>query len=197
MTTKQHKRRGIDIPNKYIVALKCKETRAMYKEWYAGIPDGFFSLFVKHGLTSFLKRYGYEMNQSTPQLIQYCKEWAFSHVHIQRKKHISLQRTFLKIFHNGGEEELDWFLFSIPPDDWDAFADQWKCPEFLDESDAGYAQRMDLTLFVWNIVDLVNGRQHAKWVQFNETGDEDDIAYTQTAINPDEGAAFGGDRRTL
>jgi hypothetical protein len=197
MTSKQLRRAAIDVADKYVAQLHRKEIVQMYREWRAGIPEGFFKRFIKVGIEPFLKGYGYQMNTSYSQIEQFCKEWAFAHVQIQRKGGESLQRTFLKAFHDGGEEEYDWFMFTIPSDDWMEFANGWSYSEFLDDSEAGYAQRMDLPLFVWRILDLAGSKRHHKWLEFNTDDDEDEIVFLQAVQTNDEGRAFGGDRRTL
>ena len=198
MTTNQIKRATITVADKYITQKKYKEVQNLYKEWRSGIPDGFFKRFIKEGIEPFLRGYGYTMNISYSQIEQFCKEWAFAHVQIQQKSGEDLHRTFLKIYHYGGEEEYDWFSFTIPSDDWSDFTSKWSYPEFLDDSDAGYAQRMDLPLFVWRIIDLESSKRHHKWLEFNNDNDDgDDHVIIPSILNPDEGRAFGGDRRTL
>ncbi len=196
MASKQRAIAVIRATNKYVAHMNHNEILKLYREWSAGIPSGLFKRFIKEGIEPFLKRYGYSMNISYSQLEKFCKEWAFAHVHIQRKCGEALQRTFLKTYNNGGEEEYDWYMFTIPTDDWLEFANEWSCPEFLDESDTGYAQRMDLPLFVWNIIDIEHSARHHKWLEFNKEEDEDDVAVIQPILNPED-RAFGGDRRTL
>ncbi len=189
------KHTAVQCSEKYIANMRHNYIVQMYKEWRAGIPPGFFKRFLQEGIQPFLAKRGYRLNQSWESLTRYCNEWAFSHVQIQRRKHEFLQRTFLKFFHDGGEEEFDWFNFTIPSDDWEELAEEWKRPEFLDDSDAGLTQRIDLPMFVWNLLDLENSKKHIQWLQINEDNEENDIQYLQPQQTHEE-QAFGGDRRT-
>jgi hypothetical protein len=196
MSSKLLKHSIVTCAEQYGRTQRRKEIRSLYDDWRPGIPRDFFKRFIHQGLQPFLARYGYSLNQSWDQLERYCAEWAFAHVQMQRYKQQFKQRTFMKQFHTGGEEHFDWFQFTIPYEDWETLADAWKCPEFLDDSDIGIAQRLDLSMFVWNLIDLVCSKRHIEWLQFHEDGDEDDIQYLQPQFTADEGHAFGGDRRT-
>ena len=196
MSTKILKQGIVPCADHYTQALQRKQKRRLFEEWRAGIPSGLFTKFITNGLPPFLAKHGYTLNQSTDQLVQYCVEWAFAHVWMSRKKQSFLQRTFMKQFHDGGEEDFDWFYFSIPMDDWEELADAWSCPEFLDDSDAGTAQRLDCPMFVWNILDLGSSRRHMKWMAMNDLLEDDETHYLQSQAITDESMAFGGDRRT-
>lgn len=197
MSTKIIKHGLVPCADHYTQALQRKQKRKLFEEWRAGIPSKLIREFITRGLPLFLAKYGYKLNQSTDQLVQYCVEWGFAHVWMTRNKQSFHQRTFVKQFHDGGEEDFDWFYLSIPMDDWEEFADAWSCPDFLDSSsEAGLAQRLDLPMFVWNILDLLNSRQHMKWLSMNELIEDDEIQYLQPQVIADEGTAFGGDRRT-
>lgn len=196
MSTKLLKHTVVSCAFRYRNSIHRKTIRSLYDEWRAGIPHGYFKRFIQEGLKPFLAKYGYSLNESWNQLEQYCAEWAFSHVRMQRAKHLDIQRTFMKQFHEGGEEESDWFSFTIPYEDWETLAKDWMCPEFLDDSDVGLNQRLDLSMFVWNLVDLYASKRHFEWVQFIESSEDDDIHYLQTNVTTDDGVAFGGDRRT-
>ena len=180
---------------KYVADMRRKHVTQMYKEWRAGIPPGFFRRFLQEGVKPFLAKYGYALNESWEILARYCGEWAFAHVQIHRRKHEFLQRTFIKSFHDGGEEEFDWFQFTISNDDWEELANQWMCPEFLDDSDVGLDQRIDLPMFVWKLLDLYGSKKHIQWMYINEDNEENDIQYLQPQQTQEE-QAFGGDRRT-
>ena len=172
--------------------------REEYLEWVSGIPDGYIARFIEEGLCPFLKKYGYAVSYSPKDLIQACKEWAFSHVQIRRKGPDLYDRFFMKCAHDGGEDELDWYTHSIPFDSWEALASKWAAPGFLDDSDAGYAQTIDIAQFAWQLIDLYSSRTHLRWKDMIEYHDLDEdhgrVSYAQPA---EDTGAYGGDRRTL
>jgi hypothetical protein len=195
MSAKRMKHAAMVCSEKYVASMHRKQTVQMYKEWRAGIPPEFFKRFLQEGVKPFLAKHGYILNPSLDILSKYCAEWAFAHVKIQRRKHEFLQCTLLKSFHDGGDEEFDWFQFTIPIDAWEDLAEEWKCPEFLDDSDAGLAQRSELSMFIWKLVDLNCSKKHIEWMRINEDNEENDIQYLQPQQTQEE-QAFGGDRRT-
>jgi hypothetical protein len=195
MSAKRIKSAAMYCSEKYVATIRRKQTVQMYKEWRAGIQPGFFKRFLEDGVQPFLAKHGYLLNPSLDVLTRYCSEWAFAHVQIQRRKHEFLQCTLLKSFHDGGDEEFDWFQFTIPNDDWEELADAWSCPEFLDDSDAGLSQRSELSMFIWKLVDLYSSKKHIEWMRIYEDVEENDIQYLQPQQIQEE-QAFGGDRRT-
>ena len=104
----------------------------------------------------------------------------------------------MKCAHDGGEDELDWYTHSIPFDSWEALASKWAAPGFLDDSDAGYAQTIDIAQFAWQLIDLYSSRTHLRWKDMIEYHDLDEdhgrVSYAQPA---EDTGAYGGDRRTL
>lgn len=179
-----------------------KRNRARYREdfleWVNGIPDGHIARFIEEGLQPFLKRYGYYMCYSLKNLIQACKEWAFAHVQIRRKGADLYDRFFIKSAHDGGEEELDWYMYTISFDSWETFAAKWIAPEFFDDSDAGYAQTIDIAHFAWQLIHLDSSPNHFRWKDMIEYHDlDEEYGRTSQAQPAEDTGAYGGDRRTL
>lgn len=186
------------IPEQWLACQKKKETQAMYNSWRAGIPPNYFLQFVKHGLKPFLRKYGYAIQENYDWCAKYTASWLFSHIQMNRKKHQQLKRTFMQTTHSSGEEEMYEFFYAIPFEDWEKLADAWSYPECLDDSPAGSEQRLDLSSFVWNLVDLQNSRAHMKWLDTMKyiDGNDDDYHHNSNHQQQYDEPAFGGDRRT-
>jgi hypothetical protein len=179
-----------------IMARRSKKVVTNQKaQWSSGVGYGWVEDFIQCGLKPFLESYGYSIGYSDSKASEYCRAWAFSHV--QAKK-VSPSATVkcLKSFHGGGEAELDWFLFHISHDEWSQLCYEWRSSEFLDDSDAGFAQQSDLPFFAWNLLNLAYSRAHGKFMQAmsDEYPDEEDFGGFHAT---DDSGAFGGDRRTL
>jgi hypothetical protein len=167
-------------------------------EWLHGLPDGHIERFVEEGLTPFLKKYGYKSCYDRKEQEKACKEWAFGHVRIQQKGPDLYDRFFIKCAHNGGEEEFDWYVHTIPLEEWETLAMKWSASEFLDDSDAGYAQVIDLAQFAWQLIHLDSSPNHIRWKAIFESSDYDDEYIVASHAQPTEDTgAYGGDRRTL
>lgn len=169
-----------------------------YTCWKDGLPDHHIERFVEEGLRPLLKRNGYHVALIPQTLAKACKEWAFAHVRIQQKGSDMFDRFFMKCVHYGGEEEFDWYMYNLPFEKWDDLCQEWAAPEFLDDSDAGYAQMIDLAQFAWQTIHLDTSPSHIYWKKTIEQADQDED-YTpilQTQPIEDSGA-YGGDRRTL
>lgn len=184
------------LPGQWVEGQKKQQTRAMFQSWRAGIPPNYFLRFVKLGLQPFLRKYGYSIQQNYTWCAKYVASWLFSHVQMNRMKHKGLKRTFMECTNSGGEEEMNEFLFAIPFDDWEAFADQWKCSECLDDSPTGLDQRLDLPSFAWNLVELEASRAYHKWIDTMKYMDGNDDEPVYVSATHQEDTAFGGDRRT-
>ena len=169
-----------------------------YLCWKDGLPDQHIERFVEEGLRPLLKRHGYYSSLIPQNLAKACEEWAFAHVQIRRKGPDLYDRFFMKCVHYGGEEEFDWYTHRIPFETWDAFRKQWTAPEFLDDSDAGYAQTIDLAQFAWQTIHLDSSPSHIRWKAIIEQAEHDDEYTPALQTQPCEDAgAYGGDRRTL
>lgn len=174
------------------------QLRSEYLEWTNGLQDGYIARFVEEGLRPFLKRHGYEVCYSPKTLTQACKEWAFAHVQIHKKGSDLYDRFFMKCAHNGGEDEFDWYNHTISFDTWETFSEKWATTEFLDDSDVGYAQRIDIAHFAWQLIHLDSSPNHIRWKETIEYYDLDEEYWHSSQAQPSEDAgAYGGDRRTL
>ena len=186
-------------PSQTVTAARKKaQARESYGTWRNGLPDGHIERFLEEGLTPLLKKYGYHPFYPLQMFTKACKEWAFAHVVIQQKGSDIYDRTFVKCAHTGGEEEFDWFLHSIPYEKWEALCAKWAAPEFLDTSDAGYCQMIDITQFAWQVIHLESSSAHIRWKALIEQSDYDEYTHSSTHAQPTEDTgAYGGDRRTL
>jgi hypothetical protein len=186
-------------PGQTISAARVKASiREDYLTWIHGIPDGHIERFLEEGFQPFLKRNGYRTCYVPKDLTRACKEWAFAHVRIQQKGPDLYDRFFMKYAHNGGEDEFDWFIHSIPFDSWEALCNKWSTSEFFDDSDAGYAQIIDIAHFAWQVVHLDSSPNHHRWKETIEPSEHDDDYIVASHAQPTEDTgAYGGDRRTL
>jgi hypothetical protein len=171
--------------------------REKYREWHQELPTGWLARFAEKGLRPFLASYGFDVSMSPKELVKWIAEWAFTHAWVQQNSKKRLPRTFLQGLNHCGEQEFDWFCHTIPTEDVMNFADKWQTDEFLDESDAGFAQRFDLLIFMWHIVNLETSRAYNEYIndtqEYGQNGDKDEDL--PTAVTSED-TAFGGDRRT-
>jgi len=99
-------------------------------------------------------------------------------------------------YHSGGEEEHAWFLFKIPSHEWLDFANQWSTHGFLDDSDAGHSQSMDLPIFIWHLINLQASPSHHEWVRHNDTMNyQDELQGIFHSNTEDSHHPYGGERR--
>ncbi len=189
---------ALKIPSHFLKTLYTYNYNERYSEWKYGLPNGWITDFISNGLIPFLNERGYSVGMTQKDVVNYCIQWAFAHCYIEQKKGDLLNINYLKSCNTGGEEELEWFEFQIPLEEWDALADSWQVTEFLDTSDAGVSQRNDLFSFAWNIIRLEDSKAHHKWLSFWDNADysEDDSPHNG-AMYTDDSIAYGGDRRTL
>lgn len=174
------------------------ETNDRYKTWLHGLPDGHVEAFVEHGFEPFLKRHGYHPGYVIQTIVKACKEWAFAHVRIQQKGSDQYDRFFIKSCNSGGEEEFDWFTQMISFEEWEELAKAWWADEFFDDSDAGYAQIIDLAQFAWQMIHLESSQKHHLWKATIEGLEQDDDYNQGSTTQPaEDSGAYGGDRRTL
>lgn len=172
--------------------------KAQYSTWRRGLVDGHIIRFVTEGLIPFCSRKGYTLMYGENEIIQGVYEWAFAHVRIESYKGVQLFRNFKKYYPAGDTDEFDWYCHQIPSLEWDTFASDWWDWEFLDDSEAGFAQRADLHIFVWNLVNLASSKAHKKYLQveaWSEYADEE-VMHQPIAVSSED-IAYGGDRRTL
>lgn len=164
-------------------------------DWIKGLGNNWISDFVTCGLIPFLESHGYRLGYSHSKIVAYCMNWGFAHIQAKQLSPSATVRC-MQTYHAGGEAELDWYLFHISFEDWSQLFDEWHTSYFLDDSDAGSAQRTDFPCFVWNLIDLASSHMHTKFLQamYEEYPDEDEFGFFQAT---DESSAFGGDRRTL
>lgn len=172
--------------------------REDYLKWSQGLPENHIRDFMVNGLEPFLKRRGYSLGYTPKTLTKACKEWAFAHVRVQQKGPDVYDRFFGKCAHNGGAEEYDWYIHSISIDEWETLCMKWVSPEFLDTSDAGYAQMIDIAQFAWQLIYLDSSPAHLRWKEYIERSEHDDeYPHASHAQPTEDTGAYGGDRRTL
>lgn len=181
----------------WVNAHRHAERKKEYLTWHHGLPTGWLRDFVIKGLRPFLWTHGFDIALTDKECMQWVAEWAFTHVRIARHPQIKHPRTFIKSFNDGDEQEFDWFCYTISTETWMKFADTWKTDEFLDESDAGYAQRYDLLMLAWNIINMSSSKAYDDWLVITKEsgayGQDDELT---TLALTSEDTAFGGDRRT-
>jgi hypothetical protein len=189
---------ALKIPGHFLKTLHEQEYADRYYEWKYGLPDKWISNFISNGLVPFLNERGYSLGLTEKIMIAYCIEWGFAHCYTEQKKAEQLNINFLKCCNTGGDDELEWYQFQIPFEEWEDLADAWQVTEFLDTSDAGISQRNDLPFFAWNLIRLESSKTHHKWLSILDNGDysDDDGPHNIVAYN-DDSIAYGGDRRTL
>jgi hypothetical protein len=169
------------------------EKHELYTAWISEIPENYFERFLEKGVKPFLARFGYRLGFSQLERVRILRAWAFAHVQTQRLvKYHGNYITLVKYAHEGGQEEYDWFTYIISHDDWDALAQEWYSTDFLDDSDPGVSQRLDLPRVLWSMISLEGSRAHQQWLDVvMDTADQED------AIQEDSHIAFTGNRRTF
>lgn len=148
------------------------EHSALRREWKKELPQGWIAHFLENGLIPLLKARGYTIGYSLLSATQYCSEWASCHVLVKHYKNQNLLIVHKKNINKGGLEEQDWFFHNIPIEDWFALCERWSAHEFLDDSDIGCEQRMDLPYFAWHLVSLSSSRAHQKYLDWLSGSDE-------------------------
>jgi len=170
--------------SKFLAAIASRKNSEAYSKWKDELPELWIESFIKYGVKPFLNKYGYSLGFSDSRCIQYCKRWAFAH----------LSRGIIDPIdwaHEGGEEEYEWYQDTISILEWNEFARAWQASEFLDSSDAGYNQNINLSKFIWQCISLEGSSRHTEWLDSLE---EEESA-EQFWIS-DDSHAYGGDRRT-
>ena len=184
--------------SKFLRGRQEAEKKEKRRTWIRGLPEEHIYTFIKEGLEPFLNTFGYNLGYSIKDCVAYCKDWAFAHVEIQGSYKPKQTIQFLRCAHNGSSDAFEWYLGIISPDDWYTLCEKWSTNDFLDESDVGYAQRVDIAWFVWNLLSLESSKEHSKFLEFMYSEDDmdDDGHYTHGVIEDGLGT-YGGDRRTL
>jgi hypothetical protein len=157
--------------------------------WKRGIPDSHIYDFIQYGLTTFLDSYGYSIGMTIRDAVSYCKHWAFAHVEKESNYQPIQEINLLRCAHNGGQDEIDWYFHTIPSEDWFILYENWQTFQFLDNSDAGHAQRTDLPFFAWKLIHLNSSKAHIIYLDFMNSDEElyDDNNYNQfTHTNNEE-----------
>jgi hypothetical protein len=182
---------------RFMQSLSISSRKEVYQEWISEIPYNWFETFVEYGLFPFLHSHGYRIGYTLATCIQYCKEWAFSHVLITRYGSRYKRRVFDTCYHSGGNDELDWYHHTIPTEEWFTFCSKWTTTDFLDESDPGQSQLYDIAFFVWHMIDLHSSSSHNKWTHhMDNLNQQYDDQWGYSASSEDM-SAYGGDRRTM
>jgi hypothetical protein len=169
-----------------------------YWSWFSALPIGHLKMFIEKGLRPFLRKHGYELIQPTSKCCKAVSTWAFSHVQVEHQKSKDYVPILPVSVNTDCEEEWDVFCLAISYEEWTILCDEWFADEFLDNSDAGLAQRNELPYFVWRIVYLDSSPTHHKWLDnmaIQEQADEE--IYGIVYVPEEQSQAFGGDRRTL
>lgn len=186
-------------PSRFLKGRAEAEKKDRFRVWARGLPNAHILDFITYGLEPFLDEFGYKLSYSYKDCAAYCKQWAFSHSELQTSYKPNQTIRFLRCAHNGSREAFEWYLGIISPDDWFTLCDEWSAERFLDDSDAGHAQRTDIAWFVWNLLSLDSSKEHRNFVEFmySEEDMDDEVHYV-SGFNGDEGlGSYGGDRRTL
>lgn len=173
---------------------KKRERQEVYSAWRAGVSDSWLHTFVESGLRPFLLFFGYKLNVNDSYVVKCLRQWAFGHVLVQRYPSLNLEVHFTQGIHPGDREAFEWYQTQIPLEHWETLCERWKSTEFLDSSEAGYTQRLDLHTCVWYLIDLYGSKSHKKYLDslpYEDSDDEQHIVQHQ-----DDGHAFTGDRRT-
>lgn len=169
------------------------ERQQLYSSWISEIPENYFERFLEKGVQPFLTAHGYRLGLSSNERVHMLRAWAFAHVQTHRQpKHYGKYINIMKCAHEGGNEEYDWFCHSIDEDDWDALTKEWYSTDFLDDSDPGVSQRLDLPRIVWHMISLEGSRAHQQWLNVVMDSVEQD-----EGIQEDSNVAFTGNRRTF
>jgi hypothetical protein len=185
-------------PSSYLWANQNKKLEGLYWDWLSKLPEGWIETFIEEGLLPFLKHYGYAVAYSKKDIVNYCKSWAFGHVHIALNKSKFLEISFLKTMNSGGSDEYNWFTYTISSEEWIDFTEYWNQLEFFDDTDAGESQKVDFPIFVWHLLCLESSKAHNEYLYFTESDsfDQEDDNIHHPIYQDDQGA-YGGDRRTL
>jgi hypothetical protein len=148
-----------------------------YNEWISDIPFNYIQYFVEYGILPFLKLHGYTIDYTLDKIASCLDEWAFHHVLITQYGSLYKTISFITCSHDGGEDEHDWFHHRIATDDWFKLCSSWAVTGFLDDSDTGRSQQLDISNAVWNLISLTNSPSHHKWQQHVESLNYQDHEY--------------------
>lgn len=184
-------------PFKFLKGRVEKDKQMRWKTFNRGVSSAHVRKFIELGLKPFLDKFGYTLGFTIDDCVAYCKQWVFAHVECQSVYNPKHSIQFLRRAHNGSAEEFDWFLGIISPDDWFTLCDEWAASQFLDDSDAGEKQRIDIPWFVWNLLALENSKAHTRFIEFMYSEEDYDDDGHYGGAGDDGLGSYGGDRRTL
>jgi len=166
-----------------------------YTEWISDLPDGHILHFVERGLIPFLKHHGYTINYSISRVFSCIEEWAFHHVLLTQYSSKYKSITYLTCEHDGGNDEKDWYHHIIETETWGKLCSSWAATDFLDDSDTGRSQQLDLSDAIWNLICLESSPSHHKWQQTMDALNYQDDTYTWNQYYTDESGPYGGERK--
>jgi hypothetical protein len=181
------------IPSKFLKKREEFNKNKRWNLWKRGITNSHIQDFIQYGLTPFLDSYGYSVGMIIRDSVSYCKHWAFAHVEKESNYRPINEICLLRCAHNGEQDEMDWYFHTIPSEDWHVLCENWQTFEFLDNSDAGHAQRTDLPFFAWKLIHLNSSRAHMLYLNFIDAGEElcEDNIYNQSSANNEESHGKG------
>lgn len=174
---------------------RAKEARQEeYAAWRTGVTDEWLAHFVEDGLIPFCEKYGYRLFGSTSDLVQKIRQWGFAYAYCAHRPSQKLYCNY-KYENSKAGDDYVYYHHKISAYDWQEFAEAWNAPEFLDESNAGLAQRVELSTCVWHLIDLDSSPAQRFWAENVYEADSDDEV--TGFLNPmDDQQAYRGDRRT-
>jgi hypothetical protein len=167
-----------------------------YTEWISDLPDGHICQFVEYGLFPFLKRHGYTIYHTIQKVASCIEEWAFHHVLLTQYGSKYKSITYLSCEHDGGIDEKDWYHHKISVDDWSHLCSSWAATDFLDDSDTGRSQQLDLSDAIWNLISLMNSPSHHMWQQtMDSLNYQEDSNHWNQYYTEESSAQYGGERK--
>jgi hypothetical protein len=175
----------------WIIRRRNEEYTALRKAWKKELPQGWITRFLEEGLLPLLKIRGYIIGYSLLSASRYCSEWASSHMLVEHYKNENLVIIHKKNSNQGNQDEQDWFFHNIPSEDWISLCERWSTTQFLDDSDVGYAQQMDLPYFAWRLVSLSSSRAHQKYLEWS-SGSDENTAFEDDPTHP---SGYDGERK--
>jgi len=167
-----------------------------YEQWKSDLPENCIHQFVQYGLLPFLKNHGYVINNSVERIASCIDDWAFHHVLVTQYGSKYKSITYLTCEHNGGHDEKDYYHHRISTDDWFGLCSTWASTDFLDDSETGRSQQLDLSDAVWQLISLLDSPSHKKWVHHMDSLNyQDDEYWSGHHYHHDEPGPYGGERK--
>lgn len=167
-----------------------------YRQWISELPSDHVVHFVQYGLLPFLKKHGYTIQYNVNRIASCIEEWAFHHVLLTQYGSKYKSITYLTCDHDGGPEEKEYYYHCISTDDWLGLCVSWAETDFLDNSETGRSQQLDLSDAVWHLISLVESPSHIKWLQHMDSlNNYDDDYWPSHHHSHDEPGSYGGERK--